>query len=129
MASDVGSILLIVGASLIGIGAMALSATTYSIDDMLTKSNNRAINNTNKKETVESDTEDEDEEEDKEDIMDIVTDLSKKLPNSVSGFNRDQYSLTPEEGWSVSKGGKRSRKRKSRSKKSKSKSRKNKSKK
>lgn len=125
MASDVGSILLIVGASLIGIGAIALSATTYSIDDMLTKSNNRAINNTNKKEIVESDTEDE--EEDKEDIMDVVTDLSKKLPNSVSGFNREQYSLTPEEGWSVSKGGKRSRK--SKSKKSKSKSRKSKSKK
>jgi hypothetical protein len=122
MASDVGSILLIVGASLIGIGAIALSATTYSIDDMLTKSNNRA---TYKKETVKSDTEDEDEEED---IMDVVTDLSKKLPNSVSGFNRDQYSLTPEEGWSVSKGGKkRSRKRKTN--KSKSKSRKSKFKK
>jgi hypothetical protein len=127
MASDVGSILLIVGASLIGIGAIALSATTYSIDDMLTKSNNRV---TNKKETVESDTEDEEinltndteESYNEEDLFD----LNKKLP--FKGEN-EKYGLD-EGGWSGGK--KRTRKsksKKSKSKKSKSKSRKSKSKK
>jgi hypothetical protein len=127
MASDVGSILLIVGASLIGIGAIALSATTYSIDDMLTKSNNRA---TYKKETVESDSEDEEinltndteESYNEEDLFD----LNKKLP--FKGEN-EKYGLD-EGGWSGGK--KRSRKRKtnkSKTNKSKSKSRKSKSKK
>jgi len=129
MASDVGSILLIVGASLIGIGAIALSATTYSIDDMLTKSNNRAINNTNKKETVESDSEDEEinltndteESYNEEDLFD----LNKKLP--FKGEN-EKYGLD-EGGWSGGKKHSKRRSRKSRSKKSKSKSRKSKSKK
>jgi hypothetical protein len=120
MASDVGSILLIVGASLIGIGAIALSATTFSIDDMLSKSNNRI---TNKKESNDSDTEDEEinltndteESYNEEDLFD----LSKKLP--FKGEN-EKYGLD-EGGWS---GGKRSKKR---SRKNKSKSKKNKSKK
>jgi hypothetical protein len=126
MASDVGSILLIVGASLIGIGAIALSATTYSIDDMLTKSNNRA---TYKKETVESDSEDEEinltsdtEESYKEEDL---FDLNKKLP--FKGEN-EKYGLD-EGGWSGGKKHSKRRSRKSRSKKSKSKSRKSKSKK
>ena len=122
MASDVGSILLIVGASLIGIGAIALSATTFSIDDMLSKSNNRI---TNKKESNDSDTEDEEinltndteESYNEEDLFD----LSKKLP--FKGEN-EKYGLD-EGGWSGGK--KRSRKNKSKSKKNKSK--KNKSKK
>jgi len=127
MASDVGSILLIVGASLIGIGAIALSATTYSIDDMLTKSNNRA---TYKKETVESDSEDEEinltndteESYNEEDLFD----LNKKLP--FKGEN-EKYGLD-EGGWSGGKKhSKKSKSKKSRSKKSKSKSRKSKSKK
>ena len=126
MASDVGSILLIVGASLIGIGAIALSATTYSIDDMLTKSNNRA---TYKKETVESDSEDEEinltndteESYNEEDLFD----LNKKLP--FKGEN-EKYGLD-EGGWSGGKKHSKRRSRKSRSKKSKSKSRKSKSKK
>ena len=117
MASDVGSILLIVGASLIGIGAIALSASTYSIDDMLTKPNNRAINNTNKKETNESESEDEK----------IKTNILQ--PNDV--LNKDlskiNFKNTNENDPYAFKGGKQSRK--SKSKKSKSKSRKNKSKK
>ncbi len=117
MASDVGSILLIVGASLIGIGAIALSASTYSIDDMLPKSNNRAINNTNNinnKETNESESEDE---KIKTNILQPNDILNKDLSKINFKNENDPYAF---------KGGKQSRK--SKSKKSKSKSRKNKSK-
>ncbi len=115
MASDVGSILLIVGASLIGIGAIALSASTYSIDDMLPKSNNRAINNTNNKETNESELEDEK----------IKTNILQ--PNDVLNKDLSKINFKNENDPYAFKGGKQSRK--SKSKKSKSKSRKSKSKK
>lgn len=114
MASDVGSILLIVGASLIGIGAIALSASTYSIDDMLTKPNNRALNNINNKKTNESDTKD----------TEIKTNILQ--PNDI--LNKDlskiNFKNTDENDPYTFKGGKQSRK--SKSKKSKSKSKKNK---
>lgn len=115
MASNVGSILLIVGASLIGIGAIALSATTYSVDDMLVKSNNRAINTINKKETDDSDTEDE---EIKTNIIQPNAILNKDL-SKINFKNTDE-----DDPYAFSGGKKKSRKsktKKNKSKKSKSK--------
>ena len=117
--SNIGTLFVIIMGSLIGIGTIAMGITSYSINKQL----DNVSNNFTKKETnnnTDDSDEDENEEEPQKDIMDDITNLKTNL-NELSkyqGFNtnRDEYSLTPEEGWKIKNGGKRN---KSKSKKTK----------
>lgn len=120
--TDVGTLFVIIMGSLIGIGTIAMGITSYSINKQL----DNVSNNFTKKETNNNtDDSDEDEDEPQKDIMNDITNLKKDLNESskYQGFNtnRDEYSLTPEEGWKIKKGGKRNKsKSKKKSKKRKS---------
>ena len=117
--SNIGTLFVIIMGSLIGIGTIAMGITSYSINKQLDNVSNNFTKKEKNNNTDDSD-EDENEEEPQKDIMDDITNLKKNL-NELSkyqGFNtnRDEYSLTPEEGWKIKKGGKRN---KSKSKKTK----------
>ncbi len=115
--SNIGTLFVIIMGSLIGIGTIAMGITSYSINKQL----DNVSNNFNKKEknnnTDDSDDSDEDEEKPQKDIMDEITNLKRNLNDfsKYQGFNtnRDEYSLTPEEGWKIQKGGKRNKRNKS----------------
>lgn len=117
MANNVGDIVAIVAGLVTVVGAIALGVTSYSLDSINDNQHSKPF----KKNKETDDSEDEEKEKEEEvDIMERVTNLSDDLKDirRMSGFNRDQYSLTPEEGWSKS-GGKRSKKNKKSKKRSK----------
>lgn len=117
--TDVGTLFVIIMGSLIGIGTVAMGITSYSINKQLDNVAGNFSKKDNNNDTDDSD----DEEEEKKDIMDDILNLKKNLSDKskYQGFNtnRDEYSLTPELGWKIKEGGKRSKKSKQRKKSSK----------
>jgi len=115
--TDVGTLFVIIMGSLIGIGTVAMGITSYSINKQL----DNVTGNFSKKDNNNDIDDSVDKEEEKKDIMDDILNLKKDLSNKskYQGFNtnRDEYSLTPESGWKIKEGGKRSKKSKKKSKK------------
>lgn len=118
MANDVGTLLVIIMGSLIGIGTIAIGVTSYSLNKQLDSLNdNFNIKDENKKENtskteeinITNDTEDDN--YTYEDFFDLSKDFSK-----YKDEDNEEYGINPG-GWSKFKGGKKSKKKSKKSKK------------